>query len=267
MICEIIHKCKTALRIFREYTYCYSNKKYPNSFISKYNSSISSRTKKTTVNRVIYLFWTGNNEMSDNRKLGISSLQEASGVPVIVITPYNLSDYLVPEDPLPDGFEGLSLNHKSDYLRSYFMHYYGGGYSDIKKNNNSWIPSFDKMDSSSAYICGYPEIGPEGVASPNDEKLNTDLHKYWRLLIGCGSFICRPNTKFTDEWYKETKKRVLEKSNEIKCHPASDPFGSNEDYPVPWLHLMGNVFHPLCLKYHRKIIHDDRLKPSFHNYR
>jgi len=59
-------------------------------------------------------------------------LKENSGVKVELITSKNLTKYIKPEDPLPEGFQYLHYVHRADYLRTYFMHHYGGGYADIK---------------------------------------------------------------------------------------------------------------------------------------
>jgi hypothetical protein len=55
----------------------------------------------------------------------------------------------LPEYPLHPAFKYLSYVHKSDYLRSYFMHFYGGGYADIKKysSNNNWKECFNLLNS------------------------------------------------------------------------------------------------------------------------
>lgn len=65
-------------------------------------------------------------------------LTKNSGVEVKLITPKNLNNYLLPDFPLHPAYDYLSLVHKSDYLRCYFMHFHGGGYSDIKPNYKNW---------------------------------------------------------------------------------------------------------------------------------
>ena len=53
-----------------------------------------------------------------------------------------LDKYILQEHPLHQSFNYLSETHKADYLRTYFMRFHGGGYSDIKKTSGSWIDSF-----------------------------------------------------------------------------------------------------------------------------
>ena len=53
----------------------------------------------------------------------------------------------------------------------------------------------------------------------------------------------------------------------LKKHPATDPFGKENNYPIPWAYINGNIFHALCLKYHKDISFSKKIIPSFENYR
>jgi hypothetical protein len=64
---------------------------------------------------------------------------------VKVITPVLLPFFILPDHPLHEGFEYLSGVHKSDYLRSYLMNFYGGGYSDIKHIQYDYLPYFKQL--------------------------------------------------------------------------------------------------------------------------
>lgn len=221
------------------------------------------------VDLVIYIFWTGDNEITPNRLEGIKSLEKVSGVEVKLITPHNLPEYIKEGDPLPEAYQYLSLNHRSDYLRSYFMYHYGGGYADIKTYYKSWIPSFEKLEHSDAYVIGYPEVGFWGAAQHDVENTNlkNDLWNHWRYLIGNGSFICRPHTKMTAEWHTAVRNRLIAYTESLREHPAKDIFGKNADYPLPWAGMQGEIFHPFCMKYHDRLLKDKALMPSFENYR
>ena len=71
--------------------YQYKAERYQNTFL-KNSSSIEERNlMNEKVDRVIYIFWTGDNEITPNRLRGIESLQKNSGVKVQLITPKNLS--------------------------------------------------------------------------------------------------------------------------------------------------------------------------------
>lgn len=248
--------------------YRYDENRYTDTFLKHSSNIVEIGT--TPVPRVIYIFWTGDNEITPNRLKGIESLKRVCGVEVRLITPHNLHEYIKPEDPLPEAFKYLSLNHKSDYLRSYFMHHYGGGYADIKTYYHSWIHAFDALDSSnSAYVIGYPELGWWGAACQDitNSALRHDMTYNWRHLIGNGAFICRPYTPMTEEWHGEAKRRLLSLTDALHQHPAVLPFGKNEDYPLKWAAMQGAIFHPLCLKYNGHLLKDKALMPSFKNYR
>lgn len=249
--------------------YHYDANRYKGTFL-EYNASNRYSPKLVPhVDRVIYIFWTGDNEITPNRIDCIHSLEKVSGIEVKLITSNNLQEYIKEEDPLPEAYSYLSYVHRADYLRTYFMYHYGGGYADIKRTTASWRRAFSKLDSSDAYAIGYPEVGFKGAASQGIEHklLKRDIENYWRYLIGNCAYICRPYTPFAAEWYSETKRRVINYTDELRKHPAKDPFGRTGDYPVPWLYILGEVFHPLCLKYHVKLLKDKALMPLFENYR
>jgi len=204
----------------------------------------------------VYCFWTGKNELTENRKRCLEQFKKTCGCNVIFIDTSNLSVYILKDQPLHPAYEYLSETHRADYLRTYFMHFYGGGYSDIKNSTGSWEKVFEEIDNSGEDIlgCGYPEIGEYGVADPS-------LQAEWQKLIGNCAYIFKPNTDFTLEWYNtmmnllDTKHDSLREyfvTNSGKIHPQA----SFEDgYPIGWNEMLGNIFHPLVYKYHTQILH------------
>lgn len=256
-------------RFFGKQKYDYDILKYSDTFLAE-NSLLEDRDfKNEKINRVIYVFWTGTNSLTPNRLAGLKSLEDRAGIEVKLVTPQNLKNYIKEEDPLPEAYQYLSLNHKSDYLRSYFMHHYGGGYADIKTYFHSWKQAFEQLENSDAYIIGYPEIGEHGIASVGikNKALKRDLKYNLSYLVGNGAFICRAYTKFTDEWHNEAKRRLEANASKLKSHPATDFFGENRGYPLKWAYMQGEIFHPLCFKYHEKVLSDTKLQPSFTDYR
>lgn len=268
---NIMHKVKESLQRLRYHylPYRFNRNRYADTFLYR-NSDIDDTTScSKPVEKVIYCFWTGNNEMSENRKQCFDSICQHASVPVKLITTNNLQDYILPEHPLHPAFPYLSFVHKADYLRGYFMHFYGGGYCDIKAINGSWVESFEKLNNSDKYIIGYQELNEECSAYVDvvEPLLQKDVKKRWPLLVGNCAYICRPQTKFTDEWFTEQNKRLDYYYEELKKHPATDPMGQENGYPIPWQRILGAIFHPLCLKYRDKIIQDKRIMPSFKDYR
>lgn len=129
----------------------------------------------------IYVFWTGTNNMSDNRIRCLNNLKQVSGANIILVTPKNLNEFILPTEPLHPAYNYLSETHRADYLRTYFMNFYGGGYSDIKETTGNWIKSFDELNRSDKWIIGYKEL-PNGVAY-------TPVRNHWHELIGNGAYM------------------------------------------------------------------------------
>jgi len=197
----------------------------------------------------IFCFWTGNNPMSENRLRCLASILETTGVSVSFVTPTNLSSYILQAHPLHPGFEHLSAVHKADYLRTYFMHFYGGGYTDIKRQTGSWKPFFDTLETSDAYIIGYTESGPGDIACREVEHM-------WRELVGNCSYICKPNTPFTYDWYTSMIKLMDQKLTFLRMYPATHPRDAKEysNYPIEWNELLGRIFHKVCSEYRSKLL-------------
>jgi hypothetical protein len=209
----------------------------------------------------VYCFWTGTNPMSQRRKAALASVAETVGVDVSLVTPDTLSKYILQAHPLHRGFRYLSEVHKADYLRTYFMHFYGGGYADIKLQTGSWKPFFSRLGTSPYLICGYKESGPQDIA-------NDSVKHAWAELIGNGAYICKPNTDFTKEWYSRMMARLDELYPALVVHPASHPRDKKEDghgYPVEWNELLGRIFHAVCFTYKNSLL-QELPTPVFSDY-
>ena len=115
------------------------------------------------MNKMIYCFWFGP-EMSDDRKRCLQSLIDNSKVAVALVDESNLRNYILADYPIHPSWQYLSATHKSDYLRSYFMYHYGGGYTDIKFCDYDWNKYFDDLEFSDKQFTGYPESSPLDIA-------------------------------------------------------------------------------------------------------
>ena len=93
----------------------YSNTFLNNSLVSPYTYNIHVQTEN-----VIYCFWTGDNPLTKNRKESLNVLNKKTGIPIVLITPDNLSNYILQDYPLHKSYDHLSLVHKSDYLKMLF---------------------------------------------------------------------------------------------------------------------------------------------------
>lgn len=204
------------------------------------------------VPRVIYTFWTDTNPMSENRKQCLQQLYDTTGCQVKLITPETLGQYILPEFPLHPAYPYLSQTHKADYLRTYFMHFYGGGYTDMKRTEGCWESAFTDILQHVDYIAnGYREPTPECIAY--------DPYKpYYKDLIGNCSYIIRPNTEFTREWYSSMLQVLDRHLPELQTHPARHPRDKKEEgtgYPIEWNEMLGRIFHRLLYSYKDRLLY------------
>ena len=210
----------------------------------------------------LYCFWTGKNEMSNNRRECFEQMKNITDTNVKLISNQEVYNYMIPSNPFHPAFEYLSETHKADYLRMYFMHYYGGGYADIKKQTSSWAECYNKLLNTDLIGIGYPEINELGIAYP-------PVSKYWNMLIGNCSYIFKPNTDFTRKWLNDVHILLDSKLDELKKNPSSFPQDCKEKgtgYPIEWNEMLGRIFHRLNYEFKEKIT-GDLPTPIFRNYR
>ena len=226
--------------------------------------------------QMIFALWLGPYVLSANRSNALLSIFQNSSRPVCLITDQTLAEWIHPDNPLHEAFQYLSEVHRSDYLRCYFMHLYGGGYTDIKPTITPWGESFTELSTDEQAIAlGYPEISPNAVAQLPGE-LGKQLRENYANLIGFCCMICKRNSSFTTDWFNQTHEKLDLISDLLKENPASHPMDRNgvilptgevSKYPLQWTELGGNIFHPLILKYHPQIIKSSRIIPQLFNYR
>jgi hypothetical protein len=227
----------------------------------------------------------------------LRTLREKSECEVVFITKENLSDYVLPDYPLHEGFQYLSEIQQGDYLKCYFMHHYGGGYSDIKQTTGSWVEFFDKLNSDdNLYAIGYAEKCSSDIAMLENCTLDPAKSKYcldfttnhdktkwdsfqvksnWSVLIGNGAYICKKNTPFTTDWWNGLNEKMDGYLSQLKENPAKWPRDAKDvinpytneltKYPIRWAVINGNIFHPVALKYHKNILNTLHY-PVFYNY-
>jgi hypothetical protein len=242
-----------------------------NSLIQIKNSK--KEIKKLTLkklDKIIYCFWLSKQEMNDKRKECLESIIKYSDSEVKLITLNNLNEYILKDHPLHEGFQYLSAVHKSDYLRSYFMHFYGGGYSDIKENKNNWKEAFKELDdNNNLYGAGYPAFLQCHLPNKN---LNKFLNNN-KFLIGNSAFIFKKETQLTFDWYKSIELQMDSVLQDLKKYPAQynrdqrvqdgtlmtlaernvHNFRKDYFYPLEWEEIQGQIFYPLIYKYKENI--------------
>jgi hypothetical protein len=200
--------------------------------------------------KVIYTFWTNDTEITENRQNSLDYLELISQCEVVLVTKDNLHEYILPSEPLHPAYIYLSETHRADYLRTYFMNFHGGGYSDIKKTTGSWLKGFEELATSDKWINGYPEI-EGGVA-------HEPVKQFYKELVGNCAYICKPNTPLTNEWYADMISLLDTKLEKLQLYPASFPQDCSEisegKYPIGWVEMLGIIFHKVCYTYKDKLM-------------
>lgn len=202
----------------------------------------------------IFCFWHSDNldTMTHLRKTSLDCLYKFTNCNIELITPSKLNDFILKDYPLHPAFEYLSAVHKSDYLRTYFMHFYGGGYADIKVPGGDWKKAFDDIINNTNTVAnGYREEHPSHIAY-------VDSQKYYDQLIGNGSYICRPQSEYTKRWFDELNSLLDKKLDLLIKNPAKYEYDKAEEgngYPIEWNEILGRIFHKISVDFKDKLLY------------
>lgn len=214
----------------------------------------------------VFCFWTGDNEMSPNRVRNLQRLQESVGVPVHLITSQNLDEWMVGDWPFHPSYEYLSLVHRSDYLRAYFLHHHGGGYCDLKEPTARWDRVLTEIEGDpTVWYVGAPHRSSGHVAKLPGT-LGSDLRLWHRSIPGNLACLCRSHTPLTLEWLTEVERRLDYYLPQLREFPGGER-GEVVGYPISWNRLLNQVHHPLTLKHHVHVRTDARIDVISLNYR
>jgi len=183
-----------------------------------------SRLVQGQMHRVIWMCWTGNNPMPVHLQLCMATVRRNAKVPVILITPQNVAEYVTEPHP---AYEFLHLAHRADYLRCYLLHNYGGMYLDVDTIClRSLGELFDFIENSDTSAVGYD--GSE-----------------WGELIGIsdmGPF--KPDSELTQLWFGALHGRLQESYLEI-TREKTDVFY--------WQELLRDIFVPASILHSESI--------------
>ncbi|HRW17338.1 MAG TPA: hypothetical protein P5181_00675 [Dermatophilaceae bacterium] len=213
----------------------------------------------------VFTFWTGDNDLTPNRRASLERMRETIGLPVVLVTPDTLPDWIVPNHPLHAAYQHLSLVHRSDYLRAYFLHHHGGGYCDIKQPVESWAAAAQSLrDHPDTWLLASPVEHASWVGR-HPGRLGADLRRHYRLIGASGSFLGRAGNPLTAEWVRELDRRLDYFAPQLAAFPG-EIRGEVVGYPISWNVLLNHVLHPLCLKHHEHVRTDPRLRLSLLDY-
>lgn len=142
--------------------------------------------------RQVFVLWTGTNEMSVNRTEALEELQRNNPLLQIhVVNPRSLSEYVLARHPLHPAYGDLSLVHRSDYLRAYLLHHYGGVYCDVKRGYGDLRASLDSIEHKpDVWVLGYRELSSTLVAQVPGS-VGSALRRHYKRVVGNGAYVVR----------------------------------------------------------------------------
>jgi hypothetical protein len=224
---------------------------------------------------VVFSFWLGDiATMSGERLRSLLAIQFNINAPFQFIPEANLEPWILTENPLHPAYPFLSKVHQNDYLRMYFLHHYGGGYTDIKPPSRGWRDAFKKFEQSGMDIAGYSELRPTSVAQLPGQ-LGQQLRENYSKVLGVCCLIARPLTSFSIEWKRRVHAYLDENLEDLKRFPARDPAdfhkkilanGNRSNYPLAWTGVGGDILHPLMLEMADQLLHVD-IAPAASQYK
>lgn len=211
------------------------------------------------MNKIIYVFWTEPNELTPRRKNNLEILKDRCGVELKFLNYNDIPAYELSDYKFHEAYQYLSATAKSDYLRSYFMNFYGGGYADIKFYDFDWNPYFDQLEQSDKWAIGYLPLEPLNVAVDPEDPEGPIIQSYWQELIGAGAMICKPHTKFTQDWFSIMTNILDKKLNDLRENPAKHvrdkkDWVTNSGYPLRWAEIGPETLFKSCYIHKDKII-------------
>jgi hypothetical protein len=222
----------------------------------------------------VFVLWLGEAEMSANRRASLATLHN-TGCRIEFITDETLGCWIVPGHDLHPAYRYLTATHQADCVRAYLMHHHGGGYSDLKPTTESWSAAFAELERSRRlWGNGYREPARSGVARVPNRTQYRVLRAAYRRLIGNGAFIFRANTRLTAAWNEELHRRLDRLHRDLAVSPGRHPRerrgevgddGTPTGYPVRWTELLGDILHPLCLRFPHRLGYSVP-RPSRDNY-
>ena len=202
-----------------------------------------------------FVLWTGDNPMSSDRAAALESIYKHLQVPVALVGPHNLDEWVVPGHPLHPAYPHLSAVHRSDYLRTYLLHHHGGGYTDIKHSAYPWGAFFEQLNADpDMWAIGGPEHPTIGTAFGRAHHLE---------LIGNCHYIFKPRTPITSEWLAGCERELDANLDALQLHPARHARdrrgmrledGSTSQYPLAYNQILGEVFGPIVYRHRAHVL-------------
>lgn len=243
--------------------------KEQNEFLKKFMSnSLNDVEYVNGVPKVVFTCWFGGYgidcpQMSQARFECFKDLVKNIHIPVILLTSHNYKNFVLDDHPIHPAFEYLSGVHKSDYFRCYMLNHYGGGYHDIKSRLVGWDDEFEKNNwtlDKNIWMYGRQEKNELSIGHPPNME---HFQKEYKKMVTMGWIICKKETPCTIELLNQIHCALDNHYDDLVKHPGIISAGYYSDkpreivppnsYPVRWLEILGEIFHPLMLKYTNNI--------------
>jgi hypothetical protein len=217
--------------------------------------------------RYLFCLWTGTNQLSPDHAVELFSIVSNSHTPVVFLNSDSYKKWELESSPFHPAFPFLSQVHKSDYLRAYLLHHYGGGYTDIKFTFKQWDSAFELLNKSSSWMLGttVPDATQISFAPSYDKDEAEKIIADFKSCVSNFALICKKRTPLTTEWYNNTCSLLDQKLDLLMRNPgtvARDAAGIKlEDgkesaYPLAYTELVW-VTTPIFYRYRQHILHYD----------
>lgn len=226
---------------------------------------------KNGVPKVIWCYWAGG-PMNESRTKSFEVLLANIGVTVCLVNRENVTDFVQTKKPLHPAFGYLSAVHQSDYLRAYLLHFYGGGWHDIKATLMNYEKVWDSFSDPNIHLIGKPEVkgGPARVFDQEGRW----MPDFWQELVSAIAWVGRPSTPLSHALLQNMEAHLDANFELLKQNPGVHPRekklearnpltkiiktmefrmkGKNPNYPLQWT-FFGDFFHPLNYKFKNHI--------------
>lgn len=141
------------------------------------------------------------------------------------------------------------------------LFHYGGSYHDIKFRDKSWKDCWnddDWLNDDTIWIFGRRESNKNAIGYPSGQE---ELRNHYKKLVSMNFVICKPYTPYLHELMEQIYQKLDKHLEKLKQYPALEPGGTvnhmvsipSDSYPLRYLEVMGELFHPLMLKYNKHI--------------
>lgn len=213
------------------------------------------------VPKVVFVCWFGGYKidmplMKQNRFNCFKNLVSNIEIPIILITHKNYKCFVKNDFPLHKAFQYLTGNHKTDYFKCYLMHHYGGACHDIKSRILSWKNEWEKdnwLYDDNIWMYGRIEKNENVIGYPPEMK---HIKKEFNKLVTMGWIICKNHTQYTSDLLNNVTQILEDNCDKLLKFPGVESAGYRDDnrdmaisYPLRWLQVMGEIFHPLMITY------------------